>query len=112
MSLARATLAGQEVEFEVAEASILGDPVRGPAEVGMEQGASGVDDPLQHDLLHSVRVRAGSIGIARSNRLASGIDEQWVGKARVGKRTSKGIDRWRANIRAGGFFRHDFSLGA
>ena len=96
MSLARPAFTSAEIELEVPEPCRLMNAIGSAAQVGVQERASGIDHPLEELLLSSLRMYAGSVRIAVSDRRTSGIDEQGVREAGVSDRSGKSIDRRRA----------------
>ncbi len=73
-------------------ASGLGMAQRGPAQVGVQQHAGGVDHPSEQGVGGGLGPGPGRVGIAGGDGLAGGVDEQGLGQIDVGQAPGEGID--------------------
>ena len=100
-ALARAALAGCQIELERLRPGVLVVGQRGAAEVGVQQHARGVDDRGEQRPAQRLRPgrRLGDGAVA--DRLAGDVDRQRV--RQPGQRASESIDRRRARHRRRGY---------
>jgi len=93
MRLARSPLARAQVEFEVTKPCALFDPMRGAAEIRVQQRAGPVYYPLKQGPFDLSGVSFDLVGFARGDGCPGCIDSQWRRQGAVVERSSERVDR-------------------
>ena len=101
-SLARASLAGRQVELERLGARDRRERHRSSSEVRVQQDPGRVDHCRQQRPAQGHRARRGVLDGTISNGLPGDVDEQRVRQARRSQRSRQRIDGWRPRHRRRG----------